>query len=130
MWAGGPPKPTQPIRPHSRSTAASRRALTAGARRGGLEQFDRVAGRVLEQDLLAARAGDDVVAERQPGGAQPLDLGGDVVDDQMDAVPAARPGRPAVGHRPAGRAGRTAQQQPQLAADDVGEGRRGVQAAA
>src|SRR5688500_14458220 len=39
---------------------------------GGLEELDRVAGGVVEQDLLAARAADDVVAEGQPRGTQPL----------------------------------------------------------
>lgn len=29
----------------------------------GFEEFDRIAGRVVEKDLLAAEAGDDVVAE-------------------------------------------------------------------
>jgi hypothetical protein len=33
-----------------------------------LEELDRVAGGVLEQDLLAARPADDLVAERQPRG--------------------------------------------------------------
>ena len=41
---------------------------------GGLEQLDRVARGILEQDLLAARPGDDVVAEtsdRPPSAARP-----------------------------------------------------------
>jgi hypothetical protein len=46
----------------------------------------------------------------------------------VDAVPAAGLGLAAVGHRPAGRALRPAQQQPQVAAQDLREGRRGVQA--
>jgi hypothetical protein len=37
------------------------------------EELDRVAGRVLEQDLLAAHAGDDVVAEEGAGCAQLFD---------------------------------------------------------
>ena len=80
---------------------------------------------IVEQDLLAARAADDVVAKRQPGGAQPLDLGGDVVDDQVDAVPAARlrAVRPSGIGRPAELVG-PAEQQSQPAADDVGERRR------
>jgi hypothetical protein len=63
---------------------------------GGLEELDRVARRVLEQDLLAARAADDVVAERQAGGAQLLDVGGDVLNDEVEPVPTGRrttPGR-------------------------------------
>src|SRR5688572_10170455 len=54
---------------------------------GGLEDLDRVARGVVHQDLAAAGPADDVVAERQPGGAQPLDLGRDVIDDEVDAVP-------------------------------------------
>ena len=67
---------------------------------------------------------DDVAAEPHAGSAQALHLGGDVVDDEVDAVPASgtRPGP--VRHRPPCRAGRAAEQQPQLPADDVGEGRR------
>src|SRR3954463_909190 len=92
---------------------------------GGLEELDRVAGRVLEQDLPAAWPADDVVAERQGGGPQPVDLGADVLDDEVDAVPASRLWRSAIGHRPPGRTLRAGEQQPQVAAHDVGErGRR------
>ncbi len=41
----------------------------------GLEQLDRVARRVVEQDLLAARTDDDVVAKVRPDSAQRLDHG-------------------------------------------------------
>src|SRR5215203_2086972 len=75
---------------------------------GGLEELDRVARGVFEQDLPAAGAADDVVAERQAGGPQPLDLGRDVVDDEVDAVPASRLRGAAVWHRAAGRALRAA----------------------
>jgi hypothetical protein len=64
---------------------------------GGLEQFDEVAGRVGEQDLAPAGAGDHIVAEGQSGGAQPADLGVEVVDDEVDAVPSAGYGLSAVG---------------------------------
>ena len=37
-----------------------------------MEELDRVAGGIVEQDLPAAGAADDVVAKRQPGGAQAL----------------------------------------------------------
>src|SRR5918995_2574391 len=133
MCAGGPPNPMQPIRPHSRritrSPGAGARAWSAPIARsdtlaliaGWLEQLDWIAGGVLEQDLLATRPADDVVAERQTGGPQPLDVGRDVLDDEVDPVPASRPGRAPVGHRPPGRARRSAQQQPQVAAHDVGE---------
>jgi hypothetical protein len=55
----------------------------------GWKSSNRVAGGILEQDLLAARIADDVIAKAQAGGAQPLDLPGNVVDDHVDAVPAA-----------------------------------------
>ena len=67
------------------------------------------------------RAGDDLVAEAHPFGAQPGDLRLDVVDDEVDAVPAARPGLAPVGHRPTRGAGRAGQQQPQVTPADVGE---------
>ena len=76
---------------------------------------------VFEEDLLTAWPGDDVVAEGDPGGAQPGDLGGEVGHDEVDAVPAARDRSPTVGHRPARGAGRPGQQQAQVAAGDVGE---------
>jgi hypothetical protein len=52
---------------------------------------------------------------------QPLDFAGEVLDDQVDAVPAAGLGCAPVGHRSSGRAGGAAQQQTQVAPDDVGE---------
>jgi len=55
-----------------------------------LEQLDEIAGGDFEQDLDTAGASDDVVAEGQPGLAEPGDLGIDVVDEEADAVPAAR----------------------------------------
>ena len=54
---------------------------------------------------------------------EPVDLRVDVLDDEVDAVPAAGFGHGAVGHRAPGRALRPAQQQAQLAARDVGERR-------
>src|SRR4051812_50140624 len=106
MCAGGPPNPMHPIRPHSRRTIDSRgRAAPAAIVRsgaGGLEQLDRVARRVVDQDLLPARPADDVVAERQAGGAQAVDLGGDVFDDEGDAGPTS-PLRPAAAPPPPAR---------------------------
>src|SRR3954452_2973731 len=93
---------------------------------GGLEELDRVAGGVLEQDLPAARPADDVVAEGQARGSEPVALGRDVLDDEVDAVPAAGLRGAAVGHRSPGRALGTAEQQPQVPADDVGERRGGA----
>ena len=39
-------------------------------------------------------------SERQPGGSQPFDFAGEVLDDQVDPVPAAGLWCAAVGHRP------------------------------
>ncbi len=58
---------------------------------GWLEQLNGIAGRVVEQDLRAAGSGDDVVAEVHAGLAEAFDLGREVVDDEVDAVPS--PGR-------------------------------------
>jgi hypothetical protein len=60
-----------------------------GAGGDGLEEFDNIARGVLEQDLLAARTRDDVVAKRNTGGPKPGNLGIDVVDDKMKAAPSA-----------------------------------------
>src|SRR5437868_3775682 len=100
MCAGGPPKPTQPIRPHSRATVSSPgrsagAAISSGcvtengcrSRSCGLEQLDRVSRGVVDQHLLASGSADDVVPELETGGAQPFDLGMDVLDDEMDPVP-------------------------------------------
>ena len=64
--------------------------LNASRLAGGFEQFDEVAGGVGEQDLASAGAGDDVAAEGQSGAAEPVDLGVEVVDDEVDAVAARR----------------------------------------
>src|SRR3954454_17696191 len=92
-----------------RSAAEDIVVLLSGS--GGLEELDRVAGGVFEHDLLAAGSADDVVAELHAGGAQPLDFGGDVLDDEVNAVPTAGLGCAAVGHRAPGRALRAAEQQ-------------------
>src|SRR5918994_5477007 len=71
----------------------------------GLEKFDGVAGRVLEQDLLAAPAAYDLVAEARPSIAHALDFAGEVPDLELDAVPASGLGSAPVGHglpRPSG----------------------------
>src|ERR671919_335019 len=71
----------------------------------------------------ASRAGDDVVAEVHPFGSETLDLGSDVVHNELDSVPAARLRLAAVRHGPPGRAGRAAEQQSQVAPEDVSEDR-------
>src|SRR5258706_15261903 len=93
------------------------RKLELGTSR--LEQLDDVAGGVFEQDLGTAWAGENLVAEGQPGLAEVADFGSDVVDEEVDAVPAAGAWLVAVGHGPSGGAGRSAEQQPEVAAGDV-----------
>src|SRR5215470_386397 len=66
---------------------------------GRLEQFHRVARRVLDQDLLAAYAGDDLVAEGRAAGPQVLHGGRQVGHLDRKPVPAARLRHPAIGHR-------------------------------
>src|SRR4029077_14866935 len=95
-WAGlagstRPPKDVRPSPPLAR-----------------LEQLDRIARWVLEQDLRAAGPLDDLVAEPNAGSSQPLDLRVDVVDEEVNSIPAARLRPATIGHRPPGRARRTA----------------------
>jgi hypothetical protein len=56
-----------------------------------------------------------------PAAARASDLGFDVLDDQVDPVPAARAARAPVEHRAGGRAPGTVAEQAQVAAGDVRE---------
>src|SRR5262245_66669962 len=78
-----------PAAPGSVASASPSCLLHSRSTRGGLEELDDVAGGVLEQDLPAAGSCEDVVAEPGPRGAEAGDFGIDVVDDEVDAVPAA-----------------------------------------
>src|SRR5215218_5596448 len=89
-----------------------------------LEELDHVAGWILEQDLLPAGPGHDVVAECGAGVAQACDLSVDVVDDEMDSIPAAGAGLAAVRHRAPGRALWSGEEQSKVPAAYVGERRR------
>ena len=93
----------------------ARRASRLGARRLVTTLWTRLAsGRragtarrgcpdgILEEDLRAAGAGDDLVAEPHAGGLEAGDLAVEVVDDEVDPVPAARAGLRTVGHGAAG----------------------------
>src|SRR2546428_6252338 len=95
---------------------------------GGLKELDRISRRIVEEDLLPAGSGDDLAAESHARRAKAHDLGLDVVDDEVDAVPAARAGPRAVRHRTSGGACWTAQQDAKWPADDVGESRSHVRA--
>src|SRR5262249_57171552 len=87
---------------------------------GRLKQLDEIAGGVLQQDLRSARPAHDVVAELDAGGAQPGDLGRNIIHDEMNAVPPAGTGAIAIWHRPSRRALRPAEQEPQRPQRDVG----------
>src|SRR6266540_2639587 len=52
---------------------------------GGLEQLDQVAGGVGEQDLAPAGSGDRLAAEGQARATESVDLGVEVVDDEVEA---------------------------------------------
>ncbi len=67
---------------------------------GRLEQFDRVAGGVGEQDLASARARDHDAAEGRACVAEPGDLGAQVTGDEVDAVAADRVGVGGVARAP------------------------------
>src|SRR3954454_946097 len=94
-----------------------------------LEELDRVARGVLDQDLLAADACDDLVPEGRARLAQFLHRRLEILDLELEAVPAAGLGHCAGWHRltAAARpsAGR-AQRQPQVAASEHREGRSGT----
>src|SRR5207245_4452260 len=83
-----------------------------------LEELDRIAGRLVEHDLGATRPGADVTAEAQAGRPEPAHLCGEILDHELDAVPASRDGLPAVGQAPTARARLPAEQQPEIVASD------------
>src|SRR5581483_9108638 len=92
------------------------------------EQLDGVARRVLDEELLAADAGHDVFAEVGPAGPEPLDEAFEVDDLEAESVPAAGRRECPVRHgpAPAGPAAGGAEHEPEIAAGEHGEGRRGV----
>src|SRR5690349_3520656 len=90
---------------------------------GRLEQLDEVARRVEGEHLSAARTCHDVVAEADAFVGESGDFAVDVVHDEVDAVPPSWARSFSVGHRSAGRALRTRQQQAQVAASHVCERR-------
>src|SRR4051812_47205378 len=97
-------------RPKRRERRRSGDAAALTVRR--LEELDEIARGVDGEHLCATGAGDDLVAELHALPIEPRDLGLEVVDDEMDAVPASRPWSFPIGHRLAGRAVRAGQQEP------------------
>src|SRR5438034_9197349 len=113
-WATGPPKHVNPSRVATPNTSNAEPCLSlrfaseagpawtvvtaAVSTSSWLEQLDRVARRVLEQDLFATWSSDDVIAEGHAGGAQSGDLGADVFDEQVNAIPPTGARLPAIRH--------------------------------
>jgi hypothetical protein len=105
--------------------AALRGGSQLRLREQGLEQLDRVARRVLEQDLFAPDAGDDLVAEPGAVLTQPCDGRLDVVDLELKAIPPSGLRHGPVGHclAAARAAAGRAQHQSQITVGEHREGR-------
>src|SRR6185312_10434789 len=114
--AEGPALPRR-VRRHRR---AARRQLELRFVDGGLEQLDRIPGRVLDEDLLAADAGHDLVTEAGAGVTELRDQRLDVLDLELEAVPATGLRHPPVRHRlpAAARSARRAQHEAEVAAGE------------
>jgi hypothetical protein len=67
-----------------------------------LEQFEGIAGRVLEQDLFAAEPSYDVIAERYSSRAERCNFTLEILDLELDAVPTTWLGFASVQHRLSG----------------------------
>ena len=66
---------------------------------GRLEELDRVARRVVEQNLAAAPPNDDVVTEASPSLPERLDVALEVCDLDLETIPAPGLGTTAIKHR-------------------------------
>jgi hypothetical protein len=53
-----------------------------------LEEFDRVAGWILDEDLAAARSLDGLTAERRPLGSETLNSRVEIGNDDLESIPA------------------------------------------
>src|SRR5439155_4317796 len=98
------------------------------------EQLDRVARRIVEKDLLSAETRDDIVAKAGSRLTQSLDLTGEILDLESDAVPATWLRSAPIWHglSRSSSTGRRAQQEPEVAAreDDKARGRLALDAEA
>jgi len=65
----------------------------------GLEQLDRIAERIVENDLRATRPGNDVVPELESGATEALDFRGQIFHLNMNTVPTAGDRFATIGHR-------------------------------
>jgi len=91
-----------------------------------LEQFDGIAGRVIDNDLFATDARHDVVPQVHAGSEQALNSCGEIIDLYGEAVPPAGLLLPAIGHglAAAARRIRRAEHEPQVREAQHGERRR------
>jgi len=81
-----------------------------------LEELDRVAIGILQQDLLAARSGFHLIAKMQSCLFQSLDPGGKIGDLKNDPVPSARLLLTSIGRRTRARCARAAEDELEMAA--------------
>src|SRR6266550_6049790 len=88
---------------------------------GRLEQLDRIARWIFQENLLAARPSHDIVPKLQTSSAQLFSFRGEVFDDEFDAVPSAWSWSGPVGHRTPGGARWATQEQTKLAPDHIGK---------
>src|SRR4051794_19807056 len=93
-----------------------------------LEQLDQIPGRILDQDLIPSDSNHELAAERHAGLLEALDLGGEILHDDLEAVPSARFRRTAIGQRltPAALPTGRAQKEGEVSAREHRERRRRV----
>src|SRR5262245_16204129 len=89
---------------------------------GRFEQLNKITGWVHQQDLRSSRTGHEVIAEPHSGIAQAGNLGWQILNNKVDAVPTAWSWLFAVLHGSTRRACGPAEQEPQRATDDVRKG--------
>src|SRR3954470_14995195 len=123
LCRAGCPALTPPTLP-----GAARRGSLGSVPRMRLEELDRVAGGIVDEDLIAADTLDDLTAKAGPGRPQTLDVAGEIGHLERDPVPPARLRPAPVGERLAATAlaTRCAEQQAQVAAPQHRERRRGM----
>src|SRR3954452_4034810 len=112
---------------HVRSGVGKRTSVSTPARANSrlvswLEKLNRVAIRILQQDLLAARSDFHLIAKMQSRRFQNLDPSGQVGDLENDTVPPARLLAMSVGHRTRTRCARATENQLEMAARNLSEG--------
>src|SRR5262245_7389591 len=86
-----------------------------------LEELDRIAIRVLQQDLLPTRSNFHLIAKTEPRRFQSLDPRGEVGDFKDDPIPPAGLLALSAGHRTGTRRARAAEDKLEMAARDLSE---------